>query len=111
MLAAYAVAAIGFFQFAPPLLRASSSPESLAATQSGHGFRRAMLAAAGATCVIAVLQITYMVQACRSRRLSGSSKARWVTALLLGSVVVMPFFWYLHVWRPVGQVADGGQNG
>ena len=111
MMAAYAVAAIGFFQFAPPLLHASSNPESLAAAPPGYGFRAAIVEAAGGALVIAALQIVCMVQACRSRQLSGSGKAGWVMALLLGSVVVMPFFWYLHVWRPAGQVAVGEQTG
>ncbi|HTT66584.1 MAG TPA: hypothetical protein VMF70_01020 [Gemmatimonadales bacterium] len=106
LLASYAVAAVGFFEFAPPLLRASSRPPSLEGAGTGRGFAVAMFSAAGAAVVIAGLQVAFMVHACRIPLRSRRARALWLAALFLGSVVVMPFFWYLHVWRPAVPAAD-----
>jgi hypothetical protein len=106
MAVSYIVAAIGFFGFAPALLRATSEPDALDAVGTGGGFGVAMLAAVAAAFAIAVLQIGYMVHAARSRLLSRSRKALWETALLLGSVFVMPFYWYLYIWRPAVLATD-----
>ena len=107
MAAAYTAGVIGFFQVAPALLRASSVPESQVSTQTGHGYRLALLVTAVAATVIAALQLAFMIQAGRSRRLSGAKRALWVAALLFGSVAVMPFFWYLRIWRPAVLAAAG----
>ena len=41
----------------------------------------------------------YLVHLYRNPRLTPDQKAFWVAGLLMGHGLVMPVYWYLHVWR------------
>jgi len=47
---------------------------------------------------ILALLMVYMTTVTRSD-IPMNRKSTWILALLLGNVVVMPVFWYLHIWR------------
>jgi hypothetical protein len=54
--------------------------------------------------VIAVLwclcmPIFYVVYLFKTDRVPVEQKALWATVIILGHMLAMPVFWYLHVWR------------
>jgi hypothetical protein len=49
-------------------------------------------------CVTLVLWVWFLVDACRSP-IAESERTTWVLALVLGSVLAMPAYWYLRIWR------------
>jgi hypothetical protein len=47
----------------------------------------------------------------RSKAVPAAKKAAWHGFLLFGSLLAMPIFWYLYMWRPSGQAATNIPNG
>jgi hypothetical protein len=45
------------------------------------------------------LQTIYIVHAATSDRVRREHKALWVALLLLVNLIVMPVYWYLHMWK------------
>jgi len=104
ILVSYAAAVAGFLVIGPPLLHASSVPDPGDAT-GGRRFAMALALFCVAAAAIAVLHVGHIVHAARNRRLSADARALWIAALVVGSVVVLPFYWYAQVWRPVRDAA------
>jgi len=57
-----------------------------------------------------VLLAFYLVFLFRSAAVSGDKKVLWAVVLFLASVLAMPVFWYLYIWRPVSGSAAGGSR-
>jgi hypothetical protein len=51
----------------------------------------------------AVLAAIIVMHAFRSARLEKGSRILWVLLLLLASRLVMPIYWYLHMWKENGE--------
>lgn len=43
-----------------------------------------------------------MLHALSSERMEQDQRTTWVVVLLLGGILVAPFYWYLHVWQEPG---------
>lgn len=41
----------------------------------------------------------YVAFVWRSRRVPQAKKSTWATLIIMGSLVTMPVFWYLYLWR------------
>ncbi|MGI8911220.1 MAG: hypothetical protein ACR2JR_11805 [Rubrobacteraceae bacterium] len=57
-----------------------------------------------ATLFLAVLlaiamPLILVLHALSSDEIDEEQKSTWVVVLLLGGILVAPFYWYLHVWR------------
>lgn len=48
---------------------------------------------------IFVLLIIYIVNVFKNDRVAKDKKALWVVVLFLGTMVAMPIYWYLYIWR------------
>ncbi len=50
-----------------------------------------------------ILTIIYVIHIARNPALKNEMKAVWVTAVCVGNVFTMPFYWYFHIWgkRPL----------
>ncbi len=48
---------------------------------------------------LVLLITTYLLYLFKSSRLQSEKRNLWAIGLVLGNFVVMPFFWYLHIWR------------
>lgn len=53
----------------------------------------------GTMLLIAALVTFYIVHVFKSSALLGQKQALWAVVLLLGTVIAMPVYWYLYVWR------------
>jgi hypothetical protein len=51
----------------------------------------------GTSCLVA----SYMIYLFKTRHVRSDKRALWAVALVLGSFIAMPIFWFLHVWRPL----------
>lgn len=47
------------------------------------------------------LQIFYIVDVFRNDRVKQDQKVLWVLALFFGSLIAMPIYWYINIWREV----------
>ena len=45
--------------------------------------------------------IFYMVNVFRNDRVNKDMKILWAVVLFMGSIVAMPIYWYLYIWRDV----------
>ncbi|MFC1934219.1 hypothetical protein ACFLWC_06125 [Chloroflexota bacterium] len=45
------------------------------------------------------LAVFYIVNVYRSSSVASNQKHLWAALLFFGSIVVYPFYWYLHIWR------------
>jgi hypothetical protein len=45
------------------------------------------------------MPILYVVYLFKTDRVPVEQKALWATVIILGHMLAMPVFWYLHVWR------------
>jgi hypothetical protein len=100
ILVSYVMAAIGFFDYGLPLLRTLGAPESLEAAQALMASREAFLWGTLPDLAIGGLILGSIVHATRTRQLAGSAKALWVSGLVLGNFITLPFYWYFRVWQP-----------
>ena len=49
--------------------------------------------------VISVLWVWFLVDASFSPQVPERDRVLWILLLLLGTVLAMPFYWYLQIWR------------
>ncbi len=90
------------FLFPDALVR---SPERLPVAISGVMERHfALLFAAVAALLLAVIlgaviPLVFVFHAFSNERIPEHRKTTWVVVLLLGGILVAPFYWYLYVWR------------
>lgn len=50
-----------------------------------------------------ILVTSYVVYLVRMKGVSKGKKALWIILLISLNNVVMPFFWYFYVWRPLNR--------
>ena len=58
-----------------------------------------------------ILWAFYLFYLHRTKAVPAAKKATWHGFLLFGSLLAMPIFWYLYMWRPSGQAATNITNG
>ena len=46
-----------------------------------------------------ILIVFYIIHAVRNGALKNEMKALWAAIIFMGSVLVMPVYWYLNIWR------------
>jgi hypothetical protein len=46
-----------------------------------------------------VIPLLFVLHALRSGRIEEEQRTTWIVVLLLGGILVAPFYWYLFVWR------------
>lgn len=56
---------------------------------------------AGAAVLTVGLLIFYIVHLFGTTLVPQDAKALWAVVLFLGSVIAMPVYWYLYLWRPL----------
>jgi len=49
--------------------------------------------------LIMALTVFYMVNVFRNDRVDKDKKVLWAVVLFLGSMIAMPIYWYLYIWR------------
>lgn len=54
--------------------------------------------------VCAGLLVFYIAHVFKNRTLAEDRRVLWTIIIFLGNIGAMPFYWYLHVWRPLGAV-------
>lgn len=47
------------------------------------------------------LTIFYMANVFRNDRVNKDMKVLWAVVLFMGSIIAMPIYWYLYIWRDV----------
>jgi hypothetical protein len=59
--------------------------------------------------IIAALTVFYIVNVFRNNRVDKDKKALWAIVIFMGSVIAMPIYWYLYVWKeePAAASAPG----
>ncbi len=45
------------------------------------------------------LTVFYMVNVFRNNRVEKDKKVLWAVVLFMGSIIAMPIYWYLYIWR------------
>lgn len=45
------------------------------------------------------LTVFYMVNVFRNERVEKDKKVLWAVVLFMGSMIAMPIYWYLYIWR------------
>ena len=48
---------------------------------------------------ILILIIVYIVYLYKTHDIPRNKRSFWACALFVGNIVVMPYFWYQHIWR------------
>jgi hypothetical protein len=104
--ASYAVAAVEFVIYTLPFLRLAENPDALRAVVPRLASGPAVVLGLVCDFVIAGLVLGHLVHAIRAPQLPRARKALWVAALVLGTFVAVPFYWYYHVWRPAALAGD-----
>ena len=63
--------------------------------------------------VIMALTVFYIVNVFRNERVVKDQKVLWAVVLFLGSVMAMPIYWYLYIWKDglPGVASTPGQLG
>jgi heme/copper-type cytochrome/quinol oxidase subunit 3 len=85
-----------------PLIFVAMSPW-LAGSGSAAGARAAWAAAALPTALLVPgLVVFYVRHATRNWNVPRRRRPWWAAALVLGALVVMPVYWWRHVWRAHG---------
>ena len=56
-----------------------------------------------------ILVGVYVVHLFRTDAIPSDKKALWAVVLFLGNLMAFPFYWYLYMWRPLGQ-APGAER-
>jgi len=54
-----------------------------------------------------VLTASYIIYVFKTTHVPVEKKALWAVVLFMGSVLAMPIFWYLYVWRPLQSARFG----
>ena len=60
--------------------------------------------------IIAALTAFYIVNVFRNERVDKDKKVLWAVVLFMGSVMAMPVYWYLYIWKeglPAAATAPG----
>lgn len=55
------------------------------------------------------LTVFYMVNVFRNDRVNKDMKVLWAVVLFMGSIVAMPIYWYLYIWRDVTSPSIGNE--
>jgi hypothetical protein len=53
------------------------------------------------------LTIFYMVNVFRNDQVNKDMKVLWAVVLFMGSIIAMPIYWYLYIWREPPAFAPG----
>jgi uncharacterized membrane protein (DUF485 family) len=67
-----------------------------------HLFSLVLQLHVAAVFVVLILMGVYAVLAYKAPGVPSEKRTSWMVAVCMGSIVVMPVFWYLYVWRSVG---------
>jgi hypothetical protein len=51
------------------------------------------------------LLVYYFVHLAQARQVPDEERLPWALLLVLGSVLVMPVYWFFHVWRPIDRIS------
>lgn len=49
------------------------------------------------------LIVIYIINVFNNERVAGDKKALWAVVLFLGSIISMPVYWYLYIWKEPDQ--------
>jgi len=52
------------------------------------------------------LLVVYIVHLFKTDRVPKDQKALWAVVIFLGSVLAMPVYWYLYIWKPLRVAAE-----
>lgn len=55
------------------------------------------------------LTVFYMVNVFRNDRVNKDMKVLWAVVLFMGSIIAMPIYWYLYIWRDVTSPSIGNE--
>ena len=55
------------------------------------------------------LTVFYIVNVFRNDRVNKDMKVLWAVVLFMGSIVAMPIYWYLYIWRDVPEALKQNQ--
>ncbi len=89
--ASYLVAVAGILSYGLPLLRLTRNPDALLAVAPELISGPAFVIGVASEFVILGLVLGHVVHAARAPQLSSARRALWLGALILGSVVAVPF--------------------
>jgi hypothetical protein len=53
------------------------------------------------------LTVLYIVNVFRNDRVNKDMKVLWAVVLFMGSIIAMPIYWYLYIWRDVTSPSIG----
>jgi hypothetical protein len=56
---------------------------------------------------VVVLMVIYIVNVFKNDRVDKDKKVLWAIVLFMGSMIAMPIYWYLYIWKsePVSTVS------
>ncbi len=55
---------------------------------------------------VLALEVVYCVDVIRSKRLSKYKRALWILLIFFMNLLIMPFYWYFHIWRTGANTAE-----
>ena len=55
------------------------------------------------------LTVFYMVNVFRNDRVIKDMKVLWAVVLFMGSIIAMPIYWYLYIWRDIASPSIGNE--
>lgn len=55
------------------------------------------------------LTVFYMVNVFRNDRVNKDMKVLWAVVLFMGSIIAMPIYWYLYIWRVAPSPSIGNE--
>jgi hypothetical protein len=55
------------------------------------------------------LTIFYMVNVFRNDRVNKDMKVLWAVVIFMGSIIAMPIYWYLYIWRDAPSSSIGNE--
>jgi len=56
---------------------------------------------------IIILEAIYILNVFRNNRVEKDKKALWAVILFLGSIIAMPIYWYIYIWRESDESIEG----
>ena len=59
---------------------------------------------------IMALTVFYMVNVFRNDRVDKDKKVLWAVVIFMGSIIAMPIYWYLYIWRVPRANPPGDQS-